>query len=152
MPISKVKSVKLTGNTWDGPNGTLHYYDYEMEDGTKINAGHQTNNYLFNAGDEVEYHVRKTTQYGNKGSVKKPDQEGEYQQRPQSNSSPSRSFQKSDEVNDQIIRQSCLKASIEYHGGVIVEPIKIAGLAQYFFEYCKTGELKPQAKEVKNEE
>ncbi len=145
MPISKVKQIQSTG-TYESQHGTLYKFEYLMEDESSLVANHKTKESPFSVGDEVDYHIKGTNNYGSWGSVKKPEQEGS------PNSTPSKSFQKSDEIQDQIIRQSCLKASIEYHGGVIVEPIKIAGLAQYFFEYCKTGELKPQAKEVKNEE
>lgn len=73
---SKVKSV-VVGKEWTSKHGATFYnHDYEFEDGVKLQASHKTEN-PFKQGDEVEYEIKSTDEtYGNKGSVKKPDDGG----------------------------------------------------------------------------
>ena len=71
---TKVKTVEQT-TQWKTKTGDVMYtHQYELEDGTKIQANHKTIN-PFAIGDEVEYDVKKDDpQYGKSGSVKKPEQ------------------------------------------------------------------------------
>lgn len=73
--VSKVTSIVGDG-TWNTKDGMLMYkYQYEMEDGGKLSASHQSEN-KFAIGDEVEYEIKGTNTYGSYGSVSKPFQGG----------------------------------------------------------------------------
>ncbi|HKK12410.1 MAG TPA: hypothetical protein VJ945_06235 [Flavobacteriaceae bacterium] len=71
---SKVKKVQANG-TWNSNDGTLYYkYDYEMEDGTALQAMHKSQR-PFGIGDDVDYEVTRTHEiYGNSGKVSKPNE------------------------------------------------------------------------------
>lgn len=75
--ISKVKSVQGDGD-YTNDYGTFYKFEYHFEDGTVLSASHKTNNGNFKAGDEVEYEVKGTNEYGSYGKVSKP-QENNYQ-------------------------------------------------------------------------
>jgi hypothetical protein len=74
---SKVKSVQGDGD-YTNDYGTFYKFEYQFEDGTVMTASHKTNNGNFKQGDEVEYEVKGTNEYGSYGKVSKP-QEGNYQ-------------------------------------------------------------------------
>lgn len=76
---SKIKALAPAGTWTSEKDNTLMYrVSYEMEDGSKIRASHQSEG-KFNIGDEVEYEVKGTNQqYGAYGSVKKPNEGGGY--------------------------------------------------------------------------
>lgn len=71
--FSKVKNVQASG-TWNTAQGqTMYRFDYEMEDGTKIQANHTAADNHLNIGEACEYEVKRThPTYGDSGSVKKP--------------------------------------------------------------------------------
>lgn len=70
--LSKVKTVAGNG-TWNGNDGTMYYkFEYLMEDGALLSASHKTDKH-FNEGDEVEYEITKTNEYGNYGKVSRPN-------------------------------------------------------------------------------
>ena len=67
---SKVKSVQASG-TWNSKDGKLYYkFEYEMEDGKVMTASHTSEKHL-TIGEEVEYEITKTNEYGNYGKVYK---------------------------------------------------------------------------------
>lgn len=141
--ISKVKSVVPNG-TYQSPNGLLYKFNYEMEDGAKLVANHKTEQSPFGIGDEVDYHIKGSNSYGSWGSVKKPE----------SNFSPQvttvapsagKQYGKSPEEQDQIMRQSSLNRAVEVLGQN-KEPMQYTGLAEYFFNYVKTGVVEPEPK------
>lgn len=70
---SKVKSVQGSG-TWNGKDGTTFYkFDYEMEDGTLLQASHKKPE-SFPEGAEVDYEVKRDHEvYGKAGTVSKPN-------------------------------------------------------------------------------
>jgi hypothetical protein len=71
--ISKVKSVQGSG-TYDSKFGLLYKFEYQMEDNTVLTANHKTEN-SFKVGDEVEYEVKGSNDYGSYGSVGKPKEQ-----------------------------------------------------------------------------
>ena len=58
--ISKVKSVHPKNETYQSPNGLLYKFNYEMEDGAKLSANHNTEQCTSKAVDEVEYDITGT--------------------------------------------------------------------------------------------
>jgi hypothetical protein len=83
----------------------------------------------------VDYKITGTTPVGdNRLSLNKPDANQGY-------SKPSQGNQKSDVVQDYIIRQSSLQRATEVIGSN-KDYIQYTALAEYFFNYVKTGEVK----------
>lgn len=78
MKASKVKSVQANG-TYNSKFGLLYKFDYEMEDGTAFTANHKTETGNFNIGDQVEYEIKGSNDYGSWGSIKKPEVQGGFQ-------------------------------------------------------------------------
>ena len=78
MKISKVKSVQGNG-TFESKHGLLYKFEYEMEDGQVLMANHKTPSSPFAIGDDVEYVIKGSNDYGSWGNVSKP-QEGEFKQ------------------------------------------------------------------------
>lgn len=74
MKTSKVKSVQANG-TYDSNYGLLYKYEYEFEDGTVLTANHKSQN-PFPVGEEIEYEVKGTNEYGSWGKVSKPKENG----------------------------------------------------------------------------
>jgi hypothetical protein len=72
MPVSKILNIQGSG-TWQGTHGLMYQFDYNFEDGTAIQASHKTQNSPFQVGQEALYEVKRETQYGKSGSVKKPE-------------------------------------------------------------------------------
>jgi len=72
MTISKVKSVQASG-TFDGKHGTLYKFEYTMEDDKTLTANHKSGDNYFKIGQEVDYEIKGTNDYGAWGTVKKPD-------------------------------------------------------------------------------
>jgi hypothetical protein len=75
MKTSKIKSVQANG-TFEGNYGTMYKFEYQMEDGTILVANHKTPEGAFKVGEEVEYEITRTNEYGNQGKVKRPQPEG----------------------------------------------------------------------------
>ena len=76
MPVSKVKTVQGSG-TYESKFGLLYKFDYQLEDGTQLNANHKTQN-SFPPGTEVEYEIKGSNDYGQWGSVKKHEPQQAY--------------------------------------------------------------------------
>lgn len=71
---TKVKSVQANG-TYQNKFGLLYKFDYEFEDGKSLSANHKTQEGNFKPGDEVEYEIKGSNDYGSWGSVSKPKEE-----------------------------------------------------------------------------
>jgi len=74
MKTSKVKQVQGSG-TYDSMYGLLYKFEYLFEDGTVLTANHKTQDGNFKIGDEVEYEIKGTNDYGSWGKVGKPQEE-----------------------------------------------------------------------------
>lgn len=141
MPKSKIKSIQGNG-TWEHrQHGTMYSNVIEMEDGTVLSANTKSETPPYAVGDEVEYTVRSEhPQYGKSGNVKKIEEERTNYSGGRGNWSP--------EKDDQIMRQSCIKAASEWSAGrEMNSPLQVIVVAQRFFDWCKTGELPMQSSE-----
>lgn len=144
--ISKVKNVQSSGSFFSkAGNCQMYSFDYEFEDGTELKANHKTEHPSFGIGSEVEYQVKETNQYGNKGTVGKPKQ-------PHTGGAPfpgntpsnqNTSFLKSPDVQDMIIRQSSVKAAIDFKvaSGSNASIKEMLETAEIIFNYCKSGKI-----------
>ncbi len=136
MSVSKVKNVQPKGGEWVTKRGdTMYPFEYEFEDGVVGEANHKTKEPRFKVGDEVSYEITGQTPVGdNRLSLNKPDGNQSY-------SKPSQGTPKNDVVQDYIIRQSSLQRATEVIGAN-KDYIQYTALAEYFFNYVKTGEVK----------
>lgn len=130
MTQGVIKSVQPAGswNTNDG--NVLFKYEYEMEDGTTLTAFHQKQEPVGDVGDECEYELRKNTQRGWTGKVRKPGSAPNY--------SASRS-NGSGRNQEQIQRQWAINAAIEFLTSTAGDPSQltsrwVCGQAKEFFE------------------
>jgi len=131
---SKVATVSSVGE-WKSDHGVLYYkFLYEFEDGTKLTARHKKNSPKVNTGDEAEYEIIQTTQYGNMGRVSKV---GGY------NPSGGRAYkgrQQSWPESMSITRDACFGAACDYYaklGGADVKTI--TALADRFVKFVIHG-------------
>jgi hypothetical protein len=134
--ITKVKNVQAKGGEWKNRQGeTMYPFEYEFEDGVVGEANHKTQQPRFPVGSEVDYKITGTTPVGdNRLSLNKPDGNQGYSKASQGN-------QKNDVVQDYIIRQSSLQRATEVIGQG-KDYIQYTALAEYFFNYVKSGEVK----------
>lgn len=105
MKTSKVKAVQANG-TYESKFGLLYKYEYTMEDGTTLTANHKTEGGNFQVGEDVEYEVKGTNDYGSWGKVTRPSEDN-YQAKTNAPMSDERQYM--------IVLQSCLKASATYY-------------------------------------
>ena len=75
MPtISRIVSVKATGQSFDTPNGTFFPYEVILEDGTLGEANSKTAAPKYTVGDSVCYEVTKTIRGVKKLKLTNPEQ------------------------------------------------------------------------------
>jgi len=130
----KTSNVKQVANIkeWNGKNGLLYYHNLEMENGDKINLAKKSK---LSVGAEVHYEILEEGQQEyNKAKSVNPNFNGANNV----SQAPSRS---NPDVQDQIIRQSSVKAAIDL---LIAkgDNITISGtldVADIIFQYCKNG-------------
>jgi len=142
MKNSKIKKADFL-NTFEFNGDTFYAHQYQMEDGTQINANHKTQS-PFKVGDEVEYEVTGNDPKGNpKGKVGKPKE---------SNYSGGGSSGKTYTDNsDAILFQSCMKAIVEMYVNTSDSKQGLADasdLANLTFALAKESKLK--IKELKS--
>ncbi len=132
--VSKVKSVQGCG-TYDSQYGVLYKYDYELEDGTSLVANHKKAIALA-VGTDVEYEIKGSNDSGSWGTVQKWTPESHQYASKFSNNST-----KKENVQELIVRQSCLKVSLEHLTATKSEFNKenVTALAEYFKEYVYNG-------------
>jgi len=71
--ITKIKTVKDTGRTFESHGKTFHVHQYEFDNGEQGQANHASQ-LPFSVGDEVEIEEKKNDpKYGKTFSVKKPN-------------------------------------------------------------------------------
>ena len=138
MKQSKIKSISHNG-TWESNYGTMHKQRVEFEDGTILVANSKEYEPPYKVGDVMEYHVTGEYQGVKNGKVSKPQEGG----------GSSSGYSKDPEVQKQIVRQSCLRASCDLYAQSNTDHIKVVATAQYFYDWCMTGEIK--AKEETDE-
>lgn len=103
--MKTAKITHVTGNGhYDSNYGRLYKFEYTFDDGVTLSANHKTENCPFKNGDEVEYEIKGSNDYGSYGKVSKPSEQPN-------------SFQakKSDpNVQRYIVKQSSLERAMEY--------------------------------------
>lgn len=103
---SKVISVQANGS-WDGSYGTMYKFEIVFQDGT-------VGEYSSKSKDQNKFEVGAETEFEYTGG-KFPKVKPVYAQPNVQSSSPVRSFGKSDDVQIKIVRQSMLKAAVDFH-------------------------------------
>jgi len=103
---SKVISVQPNG-TWEGSYGTMYKFEILFQDGS-------VGEYSSKSKDQNKFEVGAETDFEYHGG-KFPKIKPVYAQPNIQGSSPGQSFSKSDDVQIKIVRQSMLKASVDFH-------------------------------------
>ena len=70
---AKITNIQANG-TYDSKFGMLYKQEYSFDDGTVLTANHKTEGSPFKPGDEIEYEIKGSNDYGQWGKVGKPDQ------------------------------------------------------------------------------
>lgn len=108
MEVKKSKVLAVTPNgTWDGSYGTMYKFEIVFQDGSVgeySSKSKDQNKFEIGAETEFEYHGGKFPKV--KPVYAQPNVQG---------ASPAQSFGKSDDVQIKIVRQSMLKASVDFH-------------------------------------
>ncbi|QDP57719.1 MAG: hypothetical protein Unbinned6486contig1001_34 [Prokaryotic dsDNA virus sp.] len=125
---SKVMSIQPNG-TWEGAYGVMYKFEIVFQNGDvgEYSSKSKDQN-KFEQGQETEYEF-----YGGKFPKIKP-----HYQKPQGNFSGNKSFGKSDDVQVKIVRQSMLKASVDFHAinpGLKPTEIDIMKTAERFVSF-----------------
>jgi len=103
---SKVISVQPNG-TWEGSYGTMYKFEILFQDGS-------VGEYSSKSKDQNKFEVGAETEFEYHGG-KFPKIKPVYAQPKVQGSSPAQSFGNSDDVQVKIVRQSMLKASVDFH-------------------------------------
>jgi len=107
MEIKKSKVMSVTPNgTWEGNYGVMFKFEIVFQNG-------DVGEYSSKNKDQNKFEVGAETEYEYTGG-KFPKVKPVYV-KPQAGSSPGMSFGKSNDVQIKIVRQSMLKASVDYH-------------------------------------
>ena len=106
MEVKKSKVMSVTPNgTWEGNYGVMFKFEIVFQNG-------DVGEYSSKSKDQNKFEVGSETEYEYHGG-KFPKIKPHYSQN--QSSSPARSFGKSDDVQIKIVRQSMLKASVDFH-------------------------------------
>ena len=124
MKTSKVKTITQNG-TWEGNYGLMYKFEIEFENGDvgEYSSKSKDQN-KFVEGQEANYEYT-----GGKFPKVKP-----FYAPPQSNGQ-SFNYKKDDSVQDLIVRQSSLKAAVDYCKGNNCSPEEVCENAQIFVEW-----------------
>lgn len=108
MEVRKSKVMAVTGNgTWDGSYGTMYKFEIVFQDGS-------VGEYSSKSKDQNKFEVGAETEFEYHGG-KFPKVKPVYAQPNVQGSSPAQSFGKSVDVQSKIVRQSMLKAAVDFH-------------------------------------
>jgi len=108
MEVKKSKVIAVTPNgTWDGSYGTMYKFEIVFQDGS-------VGEYSSKSKDQNKFEVGAETEFEYHGG-KFPKIKPVYSQPNVQGASPTQSFGKSDDVQIKIVRQSMLKASVDFH-------------------------------------
>lgn len=124
MKTSKVKRVTSNG-TWEGKFGMMYKFEVEFENG-------DCGEYSSKSKDQTKFVEGQDTDYefiDGKFPKVKP-----YYAPPQSNGQ-SFSYKKDDNVQDLIVRQSSLKAAVDYCRGGNCSPEEVCETADIFTKW-----------------
>jgi len=140
MKTSKVKRV--TGNgTWEGNYGMMYKFEVEFFNGDCGEYSSKTEfQTKFVEGEEANYEF-----IDGKFPKVKP-----YYAPPQSNGQPI-NYKKDDNVQQSIIKQSCLKAAVDYSKDHSPSPEKVCEIAQVFVDWVNGKETNNEPKKQGND-
>lgn len=134
MKTSKIKTV-VNSKEWSNNGKTIIYHNLEMENGDKINIGKVK---LQQVGWELTYEVTEQGQQEfNKAKAVQKEQQAYTQNKPTTTTT------RTVDVQDLIVKQSSLKASVEFCNKECTVEHIIAN-AEVFYEWVMTGK-KPEA-------
>jgi hypothetical protein len=83
----------------------------------------------------VEYEIQRENEYGKSGNVRKP-QDGQF--KPQEGGFKS---SRNDDTQDQIMRQTCLKAAAEFYAQSSTTENDVVITAARWFTWVKSGDM-----------
>tara|TARA_R110000824_G_scaffold156746_3_gene329954 strand:+ start:81 stop:503 length:423 start_codon:yes stop_codon:yes gene_type:complete len=133
MKTSKIKTV-VNSKEWSNNGKTIIYHNLEMENGDKINIGKVK---LQQVGWELTYQITEQGQQEfNKAKAVQKEQQAYTQNKPTTTT-------KTVDVQDLIVKQSSLKASVEFCNKECTVEHIIAN-AEVFYDWVMTGK-KPEA-------
>ncbi len=133
MKTSKIKTV-VNSKEWSNNGKTIIYHNLEMENGDKINIGKVK---LQLVGWELTYEITEQGQQEfNKAKAVQKEQQAYTQNKPTTTT-------KTVDVQDLIVKQSSLKASVEFCNKECTVEHIIAN-AEVFYDWVMTGK-KPEA-------
>lgn len=110
MKTSKITDIKGAG-TYESKFGLLYKFEYSFEDGQLLTANHKTENSPFNIGDEAQYTVKGSNDYGSWGSVSRPED----QQGTSFKGGGAKTFKADPLKQASIEKQVALKEAINFH-------------------------------------
>ena len=141
MKTSKIKSVVNT-KEWSNNGKTIIYHNLEMDNGDKINIGKVK---VQQVGWELTYLILEEGQQEfNKAKAVQKEQQAYTQSKPTTNTTT-----KNVDVQDLIVKQSSLKAAVEFcNKDCTIE--HVIDNAEVFYNWVMTGE-KPTAKSSNND-
>ena len=141
MKTSKIKSVVNT-KEWSNNGKTIIYHNLEMDNGDKINIGKVK---VQQVGWELTYLILEEGQQEfNKAKAVQKEQQAYTQSKPTTNTTT-----KNVDVQDLIVKQSSLKAAVEFcNKDCTIE--HVIDNAEVFYNWVMTGE-KPTAKSSTND-
>ena len=139
MKTSKVKRVTANG-TWEGNYGMMYKFEVEFENGDCGEYSSKMENQTkFVEGQEANYEFTD-----GKFPKVKP-----YYAPPQSNGQIS--YKKDDNVQDLIVRQSSLKAAVDFCRGNDCSPEEVCSTAQIFADWVNGKETINEPKKQGND-
>ena len=126
IKTSKVKSVQANG-TWEGKFGMMYKFEveFENEDFGEYSSKTQDQN-KFVEGQEMEYEFID----GHFPKVKPVYQKPDF-----ASNGFSGGYKKDDNVQKLIVKQSSLKAAVDYCSGGNFEPNQVLGIAREFVDW-----------------
>ena len=108
MEVRKSKVMSVTANgSWDGSYGTMYKFEIVFQDGS-------VGEYSSKSKDQNKFEVGAETEFEYHGG-KFPKVKPVYAQPNSQSSSPGKAFGKGDDVQTKIVRQSMLKAAVDFH-------------------------------------
>lgn len=135
-----IKQIQSNGD-FDTQHGKLYSFEYVFEDGYSGLCNHKTPQSPFQLGQEVFVTDNGKSPRGDqKIKVNKEDQSQYNAQNSTQNNSV-----KDESTQDQIMRQTCLKASAEFYAERNVGENEVVYTAMRWFEWAKTGNFTPKS-------
>jgi hypothetical protein len=139
IKVSKIISCTFS-RTWNGPNGPVHYYDLNLENGDYGNIGvKELNSSKISVGETLSYTIEQKGEYKGKPqfnikAAQQPTMAGTF-------SGKNASTSNSKETDDRIARSVAIREAVALHAGLGLSalPYDVVNTAMYFEHYIGTG-------------